>query len=618
MLANKKRKLIIIVLSIVLVVIAIISTLIALYLTTDMFKSNSTLFAKYIVQNIDNMYTILETEPTEIEQMIGQNKLTSNLKATIKYKDNNNNTENTINKAELDISSEIDNTQNYKYKDIRLVSENEEVAKLEYIQDDQTYGIRLNGIKQFVTFENDNIEELGIKTGKTNNELQLCTYIFDQIKIKDLVQFAPNELEVLRSTYLGILTQNTGKSNYQKKSNQNITVNGKTYRANGYTIKLNKEKFNELIIKILENVVKDEIILGKIDNIQNEIDKYQIKIEEDTTLREMLVQEIKNKIKEIKDNNIGQEETEITVYESNGNAIKTYVKTPDNEFTIDLYENKTGIQLNYVETVDKKAKQNNIIIQNEATATSQEMLIKYSQLEDEVENNAVELQISKNKEEQKLDNKYQLRYYVAENEANITINHYLTAVNEFENIMELTEENKVELDKLEQGQAQLIIEAMQKNFNKQIETTISKIKLEDINTMLKQLEILKETELKFENTTEETVSETERNRFNSQLTLFIGKEVNCDTLKQLLDVTNETLKDAQIIYDEEKSKEDKKVLKGFILDIKRNTGNESRKQEISQLLEQNKNEKFTVAMSYDENTKLINKITVVSNEYIQK
>ena len=55
-----------------------------------------------------------------------------------------------------------------------------------------------------------------------------------------------------------------------------------------------------------------------------------------------------------------------------------------------------------------------------------------------------------------------------------------------------------------------------------------------------------------------------------------------------------------------------------ILDIKRNTGNESRKQEILQLLEQNKNEKFTVAMSYDENTKLINKITVVSNEYIQK
>ena len=134
--------------------------------------------------------------------------------------------------------------------------------------------------------------------------------------------------------------------------------------------------------------------------------------------------------------------------------------------------------------------------------------------------------------------------------------------------------------------------------------------------MLKQLGILKETELKFENTTEEEVSETERNRFNSQLTFFIGKEVDTNTIKQLLDTTNDSLKNVQIIYDEEKSKEDKKVLKGFILDVKRNTGNETQKQEMLEVLEENKNKQFTIAMSYDENTKLINKITIVSNEYL--
>ena len=35
-------------------------------------------------------------------------------------------------------------------------------------------------------------------------------------------------------------------------------------------------------------------------------------------------------------------------------------------------------------------------------------------------------------------------------------------------------------------------------------------------------------------------------------------------------------------------------------------------------LEENKNEKFTIAMSYDENTKLINKITIVSNKYLEQ
>ena len=52
MLAKKKRNLIIIITSIILGLLIIIATLITLYLTTDMFKSNSVLFAKYIVQNI--------------------------------------------------------------------------------------------------------------------------------------------------------------------------------------------------------------------------------------------------------------------------------------------------------------------------------------------------------------------------------------------------------------------------------------------------------------------------------------------------------------------------------------------------------------------------------------
>ena len=617
MLAKKKRNLIMIIIAIIFVVIAIIGTLVALYLTTDMFKSNSTLFAKYIVQNVDNIYAILEAEPSEIEQMIEQSKLESNLKATVTYKDSNNNTDNTINKAELDISGQKDKTENYTYKDIRLVYENEKVARMEYIQDGQNYGIRLDGIKQFVTFQNEDLQELELKTGIKSENLSLFTYIFDQIKITNFIQFTPSETEVLSSTYLSVLNQNTTKANYQKKSNQTITVNGKTYKANGYTIKLNKEQFNELIIKILERVSKDEIILGKIDNIQSELEKYHINLEEGTTLRELFVKMLEEKIEDIKDNNIGQEETEITVYESNGATIKTFIKTPDNEFSIDLYEDKSGVQFDYIENLDNKTKETNIVFENKTTADSQDMSIQYSKLEDGTEKNTIEFQTSRNKEEQEINNVYQLRYYVSGNEANVKVDQYLTGVNTFENKVELTQENNIPLNDLEQAQAKAIINVLQKNFNGQLDMTLEKVKLDDINLMLKQLEILKETELKFENTTEENVSEAERNRFNSQLTLFIGKEVDTNSILQLLEVTNESLKDVQIIYDEEKSTENKKALKGFILDIKRNTGNETKKQEMTKELEENKNEKFTIAMSYDENTKLINKITIVSNKYLE-
>lgn len=616
MLAKKKRTLIIIISAIIFLIVAIIATLIALYCTTDMFKPKSTLFAKYIAQNIDNIYAVLESEPSEIEQMIEQNQLTSNLKATVTYKDSDNSTENTVNKTELNISGQMDKIENYMYKDISLSYDNENVAKMEYIQDGQNFGIRLDGIMQFVTFKNDDLQELEQKTGVKSENLSLFTYIFDQIKIKDFLQFTPSEIEVLSSTYLSVLNQNTTKSNYQKKSNQNITVNGKTYKANGYTIKLNKEQFNELIIKLLERISKDEIILGKIDNIQSELEKYQVTLEE-TTLREMFTQMLEEKIENIKDNNIGQEETEITVYESNGTTIKTYIKTPDDELSINLYEEKSGVQFDYIENLDNKTKESNIVFQNMTSADSQDMRIQFSKLEDGTEKNTIDLQVTRNKQEQKINNVYQLRYYVSGNEANIKVDQYLTVVNALENKIQLTQENNVVLNELEQEQAQAIVNILKNNFNNQIDVTLDKIKLDDINTMLKQLEILKETELKFDNATEENVSEAERNRFNSQLTLFIGKEVDTNTLLRLLDVTSECFKDVQVIYDEEKSNESKKVLKGFIVDIKRNTTNETKKQEMSNVLEENKNEKFTVAMSYDENTKLINKITIVSNKYLE-
>ena len=49
MMARKKR-IAILVVSIVLVILAIVGTIIFLYLKTDAFKSNETLFAKYFMQ----------------------------------------------------------------------------------------------------------------------------------------------------------------------------------------------------------------------------------------------------------------------------------------------------------------------------------------------------------------------------------------------------------------------------------------------------------------------------------------------------------------------------------------------------------------------------------------
>ena len=54
----RKKRIAILVVSIVLVILAIVGTIIFLYLKTDAFKSNETLFAKYFMQSFNAIDTI--------------------------------------------------------------------------------------------------------------------------------------------------------------------------------------------------------------------------------------------------------------------------------------------------------------------------------------------------------------------------------------------------------------------------------------------------------------------------------------------------------------------------------------------------------------------------------
>lgn len=613
MIARKKRQLIMII-SIIVPIIIVIGILVALYLTTDMFKPKYKLFEKYLGQNIQVINEISKKEPSEIKQAVNNGKITQNLKATISYRDSNNNMANTLNNAEIDISGQTDRSADYNYQNARLVYENSDIAKFEYLQDGNEYGIRLNGIQQFISAENSNLDELEANTGISKDNLKIIPILFNSLHLSDFVSFTPDEIQVITSTYSTLLEQNTEKSNYTKLGNQSVVVNGKTYKATSYTLKQSEEKLNNLIITLLERIEKDEIILGKLDTVQSKLEEYGINVGENS-IRKIVTDAIEQKIEDIKNNNIGQDQTEITVYQNAGQTIKTIIKTPSETLTFDTL-NKELIQISYVQELDNATQESNIKIERKVSDTAQNVGIQYTKNIDDVEQNKFEVQINQNKNEDKIENDYEITYNVDGNEVNLKINQYITSVQSFENQVKLSEANNVNLDDLEPEKAKLIAEIAQRNVKNSIENVLDKIKLEDINNMLKDLLILKESEIKFEQK-EEVVTEAERNRFNSQLTFFIGKEVDANNVKQLLDTIQDCFSDAQIFYEDVQGSNNKKF-KGMILDIKRKSSNTEKTAEIKKILEENGNSKFTIAMSFDESTKLINKITIVSNEFIKK
>ena len=120
----RKKRIVIIAISIILVMLVILGVLGYLYLKTDAFKSKETLFAKYLAQNF-NSIEILKTESdSEIENMLNTNKYESQLEGTIEYTEDigtsNENKNSNINNVGIKIKSNVDKANNYDYKDISI------------------------------------------------------------------------------------------------------------------------------------------------------------------------------------------------------------------------------------------------------------------------------------------------------------------------------------------------------------------------------------------------------------------------------------------------------------------------------------------------------------------
>ena len=591
MLARKQRKMMIIVSSII-ITISIIAVIIGiLYLKTDMFKPSSKLFIKYISQNIENVKPIFNFEPTEIDNEINQNQFETKTEIKIDYKDDEKE-ENSINQAKIISEGTIEKQEKFISENIELQYEDKKITGMDFILNEELYGIRLDGIKQFVS---NKIEQ------KEEQE--------EKINLFENINFSENEKEIIKSTYLTIIEQNTTKENYNKEKNKNITINGKTTNANAYSLILTKERYNNLIIKLLERVAKDEIILGKIDKIQENLG--EVKYLKEKNLREEFEKQIEKKIEEIKNTNIGQEKVELTVYEKNGVTIKTELKTPTYEIILDLYNNKEELKITLIRKYDNKNKEKAITIKNK---NNLERKIEYCDIDDEIEKNKIEIEEIKIKEQDEIKKTLIATYKVEENILKASIDRTYTKTDSIDK-EEKIKNNNIIINELESEKANQVKNIIEKKKNEETEKILEKIKLDDINYMLKKLKILNENEIKFEDKDKEIVTETERNRFNSNLTFYIGKEIDTNTLKQLLETIKEDTKKIKIIFDETK---DKKELKGFMIELKRNTQSEKEKEEMIKVLEEYKNEKFTVAMSYDEETKLINKISIVSNKFIKK
>lgn len=598
----RKKRITIITIAIVLVIAIIIGILAFLYIKTDAFKSNETLFAKYLVQNFDIIEVWEKSKNTDIENLLDTNKYTSQIEGKIEYTENkgtsNEKQSSSVNNVGIKITSNIDKSNNYNYSDISIGTENEKLVGLEYLNEDDKYGIRLKDIQQFVSIKKDDETQ--------ESELKNIENLTENIDVQSIIKFSDEEKQTLKNTYLEIIKNNVSKEKYHKQSNSLITVNNKDMQTNAYYIEFTVEECNNLYIKILEQIAKDEIILSKVDLIEKQIK--EIDEDYDGNLRENFVKSIKDKIKEIEDKNIGNDKVKITVYEKNMKTVRTSIEKNNDKTIIDLYDS-SSIKIDTVK-IDETTDEQYIKIESKNDGTNLNVLVEYAKIQDNNTKNTVQFNYGQTFLNNELNKNIELGISNEKNEAIIKISDDTNFVQEFENEITLEKDN-VDLDELDEEQSNAINGILTENVQSQLSNLLAVVNLNDYVSMLQNLGLMNKTSIELPSDGE--VTETERKRFNSQFEFFVSEGLTSDNIKELIDTAENNFEDMKVllkngeiqdldldkINSSKESSDYKKEISEILLYIKRNSNNEEKKADLLTYLEKESGNKYNVSIEYD-------------------
>ena len=583
---KKRRTILVLIILVVILIIAGIFTL--LYLRTDLLKSNKTLFVKYIGQTTSHLQGYInKVSESDYKTRLEQSKYTTDTNIEINYSDGELTEEeasqNPINNLQINITGNVDKISNYRYNDIKLNQNDEEVAELEYIKNGSTYGIRFADLfRQYLLVDDNNLadllEKLGYnseESGNISNSLEL------ENSISNVLQITEEEIGTLEEKYFAQMFENIDGSSYQKQSNQVIEIDGNNYTTNAYTLTLTKEQMYDFYLEILNEMKEDEIILSKIENLDAVLNTYYVALgqDKDYTLVDRYTSFIDEKIQEISGNRIGQDARTITVYEIDGITVRVEAGLGDYQITFDMLPEVYARFYLKGPSIEEDI---SLIIQNTiVTFTAQ------TNNNNETKN----LQIVRNRtvNGDNCNDKYDITYTVGTNELKTNITNDINIVSEFDEQVSLNQENSIVLSDLEQEQLNNLLETVRTNLDTRATEIEQTINIDEIRSVLVDLDILKQIQ-----TLESTgVTETERTRYNSQFEIYRGTDLEAERVQRLVDNMEEFFSSIEIT--------DNNVFK---IKLDSNSYDENVKTTLDNFLEESRNVTYNVDVEYNSETGL--------------
>lgn len=362
---NGRKKAIII--SIIIVVLLIILGIVGFfaYVKTDLFKSNQTLFFKYMGKTLENIKYVENTQLSEIENLKEEKPYTILGNLTFQEsKTNTDSNENALSKMNFKIETKANRPEEKVYSKIDLSNNNQNLFTLEYANSNNIYALKSDEIvTAFLGIENDNLKILAQKLG-----IQDTTAIpnkIEPINVAEILSITEEEKNHIIETYISVIIQNINKDKFSKETNMTVNKENITYNATGYRLNLNSEELKQIAIELLQTLKEDSITLNIITTKAK-----LLGIDEKYTQINNLTKEIEKQIETISnDNTTLENELSIVVYTDKQEVILTEIIV-SNEIKYTIYGAKkenTNKRNLLIENLSDKIKFNKIIIEQTET-----------------------------------------------------------------------------------------------------------------------------------------------------------------------------------------------------------------------------------------------------------
>ena len=262
-----------IIIIIIFFVVAVLGGIFAyLFLATDTFKGNKQIFFKYLSQTVEQVEEVKNSKILEnYKDRLNLDKYETNTSVDFKYSEGG---EVSSGYNNLSINMQTQKDEQYNYKKAQILFGDKSIVQVEGIRSENLDGIRFTDIfNQFVTLQDGkNINGLNLTD---ENLIMMKNIIEDNQEFYEEILFTNQDYESLKEKYLNIIGNALNDGTYTKQKNSIITINSQTVKSTAYSCQLNGMQVQNLVIKLLNTLKSDDIILNKVNNILNDTKKYE-------------------------------------------------------------------------------------------------------------------------------------------------------------------------------------------------------------------------------------------------------------------------------------------------------------------------------------------------------